>query len=378
MTLAIAIAVMLLSFYLLARICDDYFVASLEIIAKRLEMPSDVAGATLMAVGSSAPELFVSLFAVIKALVWDPEHAASVASLGAGTIVGSALFNLLVITGASVYVRKAKLTWQPIARDLLFYGGSIALLLWAMSGGERTESGTILGSISMFESIVFLCFYVAYVASLRVVRKLFPYEDSAATEDEIIEAVSEARHEHEEKGPLHFIDQALSLLFPNMDRKEPAVWRAFGTAVALIAVLSYALVESGVHIAHALGWSPALIGLTVLAVGTSVPDLVSSIIVAKRGKGDMAVSNAVGSNIFDIGIGLGLPWLLVTAYTGAPVQVETTELLTSTGLLFGSIFLMVGLLLVRRWELGKKSGLLLIIMYIAYVTSAYFGWLPGA
>ncbi len=120
------------------------------------------------------------------------------------------------------------------------------------------------------------------------------------------------------------------------------------------------------------------IGLTVLAVGTSVPDLVSSIIVARRGKSDMAVSNAVGSNIFDIGVGLGLPWLIVTVATGNAVRVETTELMASTALLFGSIVVVVLLLLWCRWELGRRSGAFLIALYVAYVVSAYFDWLPGA
>ena len=79
---------MLISFYLLARVCDEYFVESLDKIAKKLKMSSDAAGATLMAVGSSAPELFVAAIALLK----PGDHAA----LGMGTIVGSALFNILV------------------------------------------------------------------------------------------------------------------------------------------------------------------------------------------------------------------------------------------------------------------------------------------
>src|SRR5680860_1690473 len=107
---------LLASFYLLAVICDRYFVFSLDKIALKLNMNSDMAGATLMAVGSSAPELFVSIIALFK-----PGQEA----LGAGTIVGSALFNVLVIIGASAMVRKAFIAWQPIVRDLSFYTLSI-------------------------------------------------------------------------------------------------------------------------------------------------------------------------------------------------------------------------------------------------------------
>ncbi|RME77134.1 MAG: sodium:calcium antiporter [Planctomycetota bacterium] len=377
MGLVVAVAVLLLCFYLLARICDDYFVASLEIIAERWRMPSDIAGATLMAVGSSAPELFVSLFAVIKALARSPEEAARVASMGAGTIVGSALFNLLVITGASVYVRPARLTWQPIVRDLLFYGVSIAFVLWVMAGGVR-EDGVVVGAITSGEALLLLAFYVVYVASLRYVRRWFPYADGAVELEVVAEVSAELREEHEEAGWMQPIDRGLGLLFPDMEADSPAVWRAFITAVVLIAVLSYALVEAGIHIAHALGWSPALIGLTVLAAGTSVPDLVSSVLVARRGKSDMAVTNAIGSNIFDIGVGLGLPWLLVTWWAGVPVQVDTTDLMGSAVVLFGSLLLVAAIMAGARWRLGRGAGAVLVALYVAYVAGAYLGWLPGA
>ena len=98
------ILAMLFAFYLMAEVCDKYFVASLEKISKRLKLSPEAAGATFMAAGSSAPELFVSLMALFK-----PGEEA----MGAGTIVGSAIFNILVITGASLVVRQAFVIWQP-------------------------------------------------------------------------------------------------------------------------------------------------------------------------------------------------------------------------------------------------------------------------
>ena len=91
MLLLVYFILLLLSFYLLAKVCDDYFVESLDEIAKKLKLSSDAAGATLMAVGSSAPELFVAIIAVIR----PGDHE----QIGMGTIVGSAMFNLVVITG---------------------------------------------------------------------------------------------------------------------------------------------------------------------------------------------------------------------------------------------------------------------------------------
>ncbi|MCB0476326.1 MAG: hypothetical protein KDC69_11665, partial [Flavobacteriaceae bacterium] len=106
--LVLMILVMLLAFYLLAEVCDKYFVDSLEKISKRLNLSPEATGATFMAIGSSAPELFVSLMSLFK-----PGEEA----MGAGTIVGSAIFNVLVITGAAVVVRQAFIIWQPVIRD---------------------------------------------------------------------------------------------------------------------------------------------------------------------------------------------------------------------------------------------------------------------
>jgi len=131
--IAVYIILLLACFVLLARIVDLFFISSLDKISKDLRLSSDAAG---MAVGSSAPELFVALFAVLK----PGEHQA----IGIGSIVGSAIFNLLVIIGAVAFVKKAKLTWQPMIRDLLFYTTSVALLVWFIWDGVFTINEAII------------------------------------------------------------------------------------------------------------------------------------------------------------------------------------------------------------------------------------------
>lgn len=142
MELLLNIALLLASFYLLAVICDNFFVGSLDEITKRFKLSPEVTGATFMAVGSSAPELFTSLFAVFR--------IDNTAGVGAGTIVGSAIFNILVIIGASAVFKAAKLTWQPIIRDLLFYCFSIVLLLLTFMDGQ----------IVLLEALTFVLLYV--------------------------------------------------------------------------------------------------------------------------------------------------------------------------------------------------------------------------
>ena len=366
MSLVTATIVLLTSFYLLAKICDGYFVNSLERIAARFDMPTDIAGATLMAVGSSAPEFFISLFAVTKALTAGSSQPRAdidpgLFGLGAGTIVGSALFNLLVITGASVVVRPAKLTWQPMVRDLLFYSVSVGLLLWTLSDGRITTA----------EAAFLTGFYLLYLASLRPWKRLFPYADHSGGFQPAVEADNPPDTES-----MGIVDRLLKHLMPRMTGPNPWVWTTFCVSVGIVAALSYVLVEAGIAIAVALDLPEVIIGLTVLAVGTSVPDLVSSVVVARRGHSDMAVTNAVGSNIFDIQIGLGLPWLLICLWGGKDLVVQHTALQTDVVLLFASVGIVLVLLIVCRWYLGRAAGWLLVLAYVGYIVAACTGVVP--
>jgi K+-dependent Na+/Ca+ exchanger-like protein len=332
------ILILLASFVLLARIVDLFFISSLDKISSDLRLSSDAAGATLMAVGSSAPELFVALFAVIK----PGEHQV----IGIGSIVGSAIFNLLVIVGAAAYVKKTKLTWQPMVRDLFFYTIAVGLLVFFIWNGK----------FSLTEAVIFLGVYVLYVIAVVIWRKILPYKDMEM-ETPVAENV------HGEKSKItQPIDYVLRRFFP----AEKHYYIVFLISIALIAALSFVLVEVAVAIASTLSIPPAIIALTVLAVGTSIPDLFSSVIVAKQGRGDMAVSNAVGSNIFDILIGLGLPFFVVMLFSGGEIDAGG-NLTKSSIVLFASLVLLIILLLVRKWKVGKVTGIILLLVYIVYV-----------
>ncbi len=328
---------MIFSFVLLARIVDNFFVASLDRISKDLRLSSDAAGATLMAVGSSAPELFVALFSVLK----PGDHEV----IGIGSIVGSALFNLLFIGGAVALIRKTTLTWQPVLRDILFYFIAVILLLW----------GIIDGNFSIWNAIGFLVIYVVYVFAVVKWRKIFPYKDMKYEEET-------APKECAEKGISFWLDKPLCFLFPS---REKYYW-VFTISIIFIAGLSWVLVESAIHISHLLHIPEAIIALTVLAVGTSIPDLISSLVVAKQGRGDMAVSNAVGSNIFDILVGLGLPFLIVMLL-GRDVKAGGDDLIMSSIVLFGSLVVFFVLLLIKRWKINWLIGAILIGLYVFYI-----------
>lgn len=345
MNLVLYLLALLASFYLLAIICDRYFVFSLDKIASKLKMNSDMAGATLMAVGSSAPELFVSFIALFK-----PGNE----SMGAGTIVGSAIFNILVIIGASAMVRNAFIAWQPVIRDIIFYSLSIILLIYSFWDGK----------ITLIESISFLALYTVYVIAVLQWRKILPYEDDGKSPvDELRENEEKEIAEKSILGRfLNSINWVLDFIFP----KQEKYWSVFFMSVAFIAGLSWVLVESAVEISIILHIPAVIVGLTVLAAGTSIPDLMSSIIVARQGRGGMAISNAIGSNIFDILIGLGLPWLVVTA-GGKIIPVATESLNSSIILLFATVVAVLGFLIAKKWHINKVAGISLIGIYIGYL-----------
>jgi len=126
-------------------------------------------------------------------------------------------------------------------------------------------------------------------------------------------------------------------------------------------------VESTILLSKTIGIPELFIAITIIAVGTSIPDLISSAIVARQGRGEMAFSNAVGSNVFDILVGIGLPALIFLLINNNTIYINRENLLISIGTLFLSIFIILAFLLANRWKLGIKAGILLLLVYLAYI-----------
>ncbi len=340
------IFILIISFYLLAKISDDYFVVSLDKIANKLKLSSEASGATLMAVGSSAPELFIAVIALLK----PGDHE----MIGMGTIVGSALFNVLVIVGASALVKKAILTWHSVMRDTIFYAFSILLLLYAFRDGI----------IEFNEAFIFVVLYIIYIISVINWKKIASYKDVNVVED-----IGKGWKENTKKKWYNILkpfDKLLELFYKPIKN----YLLVFLFSIFLIAGLSWILVESAVAISVFLGIPSAIVALTVLAVGTSVPDLISSWIVAKQGRGGMAISNAIGSNIFDILFGLGAPWFVFLLFSNKKIAVSTENLYSSVILLFATVIVIIFMLIAKRWKLGYRAGYFLIFLYILYLAWA--------
>ena len=146
-------------------------------------------------------------------------------------------------------------------------------------------------------------------------------------------------------------------------------------SIAWIVAITYFMVDWAARLGAVLGVPQILMGLVVLAAGTSIPDALSSIVVAQQGMGDMAVANAIGSNIFDIWLGLGLPWLCVLPFEGGKVNVSTDSLLLNIGMMFFVLLVYASAIMYSNWRLTRRTGVFLIGMYALYaVYNIAFVW----
>ncbi|XP_077637065.1 sodium/potassium/calcium exchanger 4 [Crocuta crocuta] len=168
--------------------------------------------------------------------------------------------------------------------------------------------------------------------------------------------------------PLIFL---LCVTIPNCSkpRWEKYFMVTFITATLWIAVFSYLMVWLVTIIGYTLGIPDVIMGITFLAAGTSVPDCMASLIVARQGLGDMAVSNTIGSNVFDILVGLGIPWGLQTMVIncGSTVKINSRGLVYSVVLLLGSVALTVLGIHLNKWRLDRKLGVCVLALYAVFL-----------
>ena len=293
---------LLLGFVLLIK-GADLFVDGSSSIAGILKIPSVIIGLTIVAMGTSAPEAAVSINAGL----------AGNSDISLGNIVGSNIFNLLIVIGACAVIFPAKSDEDILKRDLWWNIGVSALLLV-----------TILdGTLSRFEGLIFLAIFIFYLGLM--VR--------SALKNRVI-------GDHMEVMPLW-----KSLLF---------------VAIGLGAVVwgGDLVVDNASMIAKAWGMSDTLVGLTIVAVGTSLPELATSITASKKGDSGIALGNAVGSCLFNILFILGMASAL-TPINAVP------ELIIDTAILIAVTIL---ILIVAKTDkkTNRVEGLLCVAAYIAY------------
>ncbi|XP_038670684.1 sodium/potassium/calcium exchanger 5 [Scyliorhinus canicula] len=395
-------------------VCEDYFLPSLEVISECLGLTPDVAGATFMAAGSSAPELVTAFLGVFV----------TKGDIGVSTIVGSAVYNLLGICAACglLTTMACQLTCWPLFRDCAAYAISVSALVVIIFDN----------TIYWYESALMLLIYALYVVVLcfdiRINRYLMEkFSPCCACLTRGMEEGNEQQpliDWQEKNGPLvhrrsrsdsgifqedsDYSQLSLSLhglsdiiedespvfVMPESDTKRViwvlslpiavllyvtipdcrrGQWRkwfilTFLMCAVWISGFTYILVWMVSIVGETLEIPETVMGLTLLAAGTSIPDTVASVLVAREGKGDMAMANIVGSNVFDM-LCLGIPWFIKTAFVDtSPVKVNSNGMTYTTASLLLSIIFVFVAIKVNGWKLDKKLGATCLIAYVVFLT----------
>ena len=294
----------------------DFFVDGSGSIAKKLKIPDIIIGLTIVAMGTSMPELVVSVTSAIGGS----------SDIAIGNVVGSNILNILIILGFSSIIRPIKVDGSVFKRDLP------VLLLTAVAVpvisllGKNDKVGYTIGLIG---GLVLAILFIGYIA-LNVKAALdYRKANADASSDEEIKESSWLK----------------SILF------------TVGGA-ALIIVGGDVSVDSAVAIAQQLGISEAVIGLTIIALGTSLPELVTSVVAAKKGNSDIALGNIVGSNIFNALFILGTTAII------KPVNMAFSNVIDQLVLIVVSVVLAVFARTGKK--LTRIEGMTFVLMYVAY------------
>ncbi|MDP6211451.1 MAG: sodium:calcium antiporter [SAR324 cluster bacterium] len=314
----------------------DFFSPAATYIQNKHDIPQSIKAAVIDAIASSFPEFCVAVIAVIML---------GRAEVGIASIVGSALYNVLVIPAAAGLVAASPMviSKEVVWRDNLYYLG-VTLLLGAMLWLFPNEWGAGV-------AVIFLLAYLGYVFLLQRDFKKSKNQNADSHKPDILEDKTED-------------DDELEL------KSEKKAWIWLVSMMILMGAATHVLVESSLALGDMLGIDGVLMGFVVIAAGTSVPDTALSVISAKKGHYDAAVSNVFGSNIFDICICLSVPILLALAMSGEPTAIDLPQL----GLiwsLIGATFIAAYLFWSNNYTLTKaKAGMMgmiyLLIIFVAF------------
>ncbi len=309
MQIVVQLGLLVVGFVLLMK-GADWFVEGASKIADRFGIPQLVIGLTIVAMGTSLPEAAVSISAALKGS----------AEITIGNVVGSNIMNVLVILGLASVICSIPVQKSTVKYEIPFTIVVTALL--ALLGLWDNQISRLEGGILW----VFMVVYLLYL--LRMAQKGSPKEQG----------------EEEKK-----------------EEKAQPVWKLLLMLVAggsMIVFGSDVTVDAATVLATIFGMSERFIGLTIVAFGTSLPELVTSVTAAMKGKADIAVGNIVGSNIFNILFVVGTTALITPVVYGANFLVDSLVAVVTMGLLFVCV--------VRRKKLGRAGGAIMLAGYAAY------------
>ena len=300
--IALQFVLLAVGFFMLVK-GADWFVEGTSGIARKMGIPQLVVGLTIVAMGTSAPEAAVSIAAALK------ENA----DIAIGNVVGSNIMNILVILGITAVIISVPIQKSTLKIEIPYMIAiMIALLVMGMTGNV----------VSRGEGVILWLLFIAYLVYLLFMAKNGK-EENQEVEDSIAKLLISA---------------------------------VIGGVVVVLG--SNVTVDSATAIAEMAGLSERFIGLTIVALGTSLPELVTSATAAKKGNADIAIGNIVGSNIFNVLFVIGTTALIT------PVPYEANFFID------GGIAVAAGLLLwvsvFKHLELRRKWGIVMLLGYVAY------------
>ncbi|KAJ8601970.1 hypothetical protein CTAYLR_008812 [Chrysophaeum taylorii] len=355
------------------------FVPVLCKISASWKIPANVAGATLMAAGASSPELFSNIISVYI----------TKSDIGVGTIIGSEIFNHMIILAGVAWARDGPQRLDPLTslRDTGAYLAALCVLLVAVSDVHRhastddeinavvvVRSATTVPLPLVYAVYVFFC---GDLGRLALSRCFGPYVPAYTKDEEIIPltTVKEERRppDEDDEEDLDAWTRAPACVLPVLATIPASMpYLAALSCVVWMTGLSYAMVVSLERAADFCGASTSVVGLTVGAIGTSLPNLVSSTTAAKRGLADMAVSNALGSNVFNICIALGGPWLFYpVVHRGHAYSNMHDDAVDVLALFLVAVLLAYMLLnVITKYTLYPQFAFYFVAIYAAFLLTA--------
>ena len=314
----------------------DFFSQAATYIEEKHKIPQSIKAAVIDAIASSFPEFCVAVIAVI---------IIGRAEVGISSIIGSALYNVLIIPAAAGLVAATPMviSREVVWRDNIFYLG-VVLLLGAMLWYFPNEWGAGV-------AVLFLLAYLAYVFLLHRDFKISKIQNTDPPKNEV------TMSEDGEDGELELTSTKMA-------------WLWILAMMIVMGGASHLLVESSLALGEMLGIDGVIMGFVVIAAGTSVPDTALSVISARKGQYDAAISNVFGSNIFDICVCLSIPILLALAMNGEPTSIDLPqiELIWS---LAGATVLAIYFFWSNNYTLTKVKASMMGLLYLIIILISF-------
>lgn len=284
----------------------DWFVDGAAGIAERFGIPQLVIGLTIVAMGTSAPEAAVSISAAFK----------GTADITIGNVVGSNILNILVILGVTSVIVAVAVQKSTVRYEIPFMIGITALLLiFGLTGNEVTR----------VEGAILWVFFIVYIVYLYRMTK------------------NQAPEQEDKKKEKASVGKLILLVI---------------IGLALVVFGSDVTVDAATELAKIAGLSDKFIGLTIIALGTSLPELVTSVSAARKGKADIAIGNIVGSNIVNILFVVGTTALILPVPFAGGFVIDMAIAIAAAVLLFVCVF--------RKQKLDRTGGIIMLLGYAAY------------